>query len=47
MGEVAAARSSRKYYLDRVLTVLLSFAMAGEKSICNTVLTTLDIAPAV
>jgi len=26
-GKIAAARSSRKYYLDRVLTVLLSFTL--------------------
>ena len=29
-GIVAAARSSRKYYLDRVLTVLLSFTSTRQ-----------------
>jgi type IV secretory pathway VirB10-like protein len=29
-GKVAAARSSRKHYLDRVLTVLLSFTSASQ-----------------
>jgi hypothetical protein len=35
---VAAARSSRKYYLDRVLTVLLSFTLTNNHTMSEVVL---------
>jgi len=40
VGGVAAARSSRKYYLDRVLTVLLSFPLAKPKYIRDEIVST-------